>query len=65
MKYIIAGSMQDYFNTIKEFELKPSECRYVSSPEQLYGLHNPNIIWGRRAYLSPAKERAEMIMKRR
>jgi len=59
--YIIAGSLHDYFHTIIDLELPPEKCVYISRPEQLYGLRNVKVIFGDRAHLSPARERAEML----
>lgn len=61
MKYMIAGSHQNFLDTLRDRNENPKDWKYVSQPQQLYGIHNVRISYGFQSYLSPAWEMAERI----
>ena len=44
MKIVIAGSYAQYRRYLEETQQSPKDVRYISSPEQLRGLRNVEII---------------------
>ena len=44
MKIVIAGCYEQYKRYLRETNQSPENVRYISSPEQLRGLRNVEII---------------------
>lgn len=63
MKLIVAGTMKQYYNYIREYKLTPREAVYCCTKERLQGvdLLVDEIIFTGQGWLNPAYEDALIL----
>lgn len=56
MKIVIAGNYRQYQNYLRENNLTPQEAKYVSTPEQLHGLRDVEVVKVGEWWLNPCAD---------